>query len=138
RPDPAAEDVGIPDVHRVLTMRLGDLMKKTVLVSMCLGFLSCTDGTGLGKQGFPAGTGDPSVFNTPDGALKMYNTALAAFQYSVSDSLKEIGSPQAGTSHGAFMDYIIQSGLLTDELQLGTIDIGHTGNNHGIFSVYEA
>jgi hypothetical protein len=92
----------------------------------------------LNKQGFPAGTGDPSAFNTPDGALELYNTALAAFQYFAGDSLKETGSPLTSTRFGAFMDYIIQSGMLTDELQLGTIDIGNTGNNHGIFSFYEA
>lgn len=57
---------------------------------------ACTDMTG--SQPLPAGTSDPATIRTMAGARAMANTARAQFQYALST-------------------YLVESGLLTDELQ---------------------
>lgn len=87
--------------------------------------LACHDLSGLaGKQALPAGTPDPSSFNTPAGALGLYQNVLYGFQAAASNPQTTIGSSYTAGGFGVFVDYVLTSGLLTDELQGG--DFGGT------------
>jgi hypothetical protein len=81
-------------------LRPGQLfpLRGLVLVGVCLTFTlaGCKDLTG--SPGLPAGTPDPSTYNTPAGAIEMRNAAVFEFEQAL---------PQ----------YVVDAGLLTDELE---------------------
>ena len=82
------------------------------------GTVACNDLSGLtGKQQLPSGTPDPSTYRTPAGALALYQATLAAFQFSYGTGSASVGSSNTSTANGAFVDFMLASGLLTDELQ---------------------
>ena len=87
-----------------------------------VGVLGCHDLSGLaGTQSLPAGTPDPSVYHTPAGALALYQNATTSFQFSYGASSVSPGSGGTATNPGVFVDYVFESGLLTDELQAGNL-----------------
>ena len=87
--------------------------------------VACHDLSGLtGAQALPSGTPDPSVYRTAAGALALYQTVLANFQFFYGDSVKSLGGTTSNTREGAFVDFVFASGLFTDELQPG--DLGCT------------
>lgn len=90
---------------------LRGLASSTLLLSGA----ACHDLTNLaGKQTLPSGVSDPNTYHTPAGALQMYTGALYTFQASASNSV-------AAGSEGAFVDVVLASGVLTDELQAGNL-----------------
>jgi hypothetical protein len=97
--------------------------RSIAVLVMAIASVACNDLAGLaGKQSLPSGVSDPSTVNTPEGALEMYVGALYQFQYNVGSGA---GYHTTG-QNGAFVDFVIVSGLLTDELQAG--DLGGVPN----------
>src|ERR1035437_1471303 len=87
-----------------------------------LGPLACNDLSGLaGSQSLPSGTPNPSVYKTAAGALALYQTTVTPFQPSYASTAVQTAS------NGTFVDYVLASGMFTDELQEG--NTGATGNN---------
>jgi hypothetical protein len=86
----------------------------------CAG-LACNDLSGLtGKQSLSSGTPNPNSFNTPAGAYALYSGVLYKFQAFGGNPTTSIGSTiNTGSKDGAFVDFLLVSGLLTDELQEG-------------------
>jgi hypothetical protein len=81
---------------------------------MVCGGLACHDLSGLaGTQALPAGISNPNTYNTPAGALALYNGVISAFQMHTDTA----GSMDAGV----FVNFVLSSGLLTDELQSGNL-----------------
>lgn len=83
---------------RYTTMGLPDYPARRMIVAMVGlsgSLLACHDLAGT--QALPAGTQDPSYYNNAAGALAMRNTAIIGFA-------------------AALPDYIVTTGLLTDEL----------------------
>lgn len=104
----------------------GLLYQAALLLGTLSGALACHDLSGLtGTQQLPAGTPDPGAYHTAAGALALYQTTIATFQYSNGVTSTSLGSTSTSTAAGAFVDFVLRSGLLTDELQAG--DIGCTG-----------
>jgi hypothetical protein len=102
--------------------RLVRLASVISAVGLLAGSLACSDLSSLaGKQAFPAGTPDPNSFNTAAGAMALYQTELAAFQYAGGDTSAGIGGSHSIMHVGAFVDYIVNSGMLADELQSGLL-----------------
>lgn len=103
----------------------------TVIPSVCLVvFLSgCKDLTG--SPGLPAGTPNPSSYNTPAGAVGMRNAAIfqvvnAVPQYLIESGLltDELEDPETGISHGLQL----QNGqALVDPLDERILTVGTTG-----------
>jgi hypothetical protein len=86
------------------------------------GSLACHDLSGLaGTQQLPSGTPNPSTYNTATGALALYQNAIVAFQFNAGGTAQSIGGTELQSQPGAFVDFVLQSGLLTDELRDGTI-----------------
>jgi hypothetical protein len=82
--------------------------------------MACNDLSGLaGKQSLPSGTPDPNSFNTPAGAYALYQGVLYAFQASSGNPVPSINSDTTKSKGGTFVDFVINSGLLADELQAG-------------------
>jgi len=75
-------------------------------VTIMLGMSACKDLTG--SQGVGAGVTDPAQFQNPDGAIRLRNGTLAAYQ-------------------SAYRELIINAGLLTDELQVNTLNTTGSG-----------
>ena len=122
RSSPAASR-GLSRLRRRLVwrpLRLGGLLLASV------GTLACHDLSGLaGQHALPAGTPDPSVYHTAAGAIALYQMTVDAFQYTYGDTTTSLGGTTTGTGAGAFVDYVLESGLFTDELQAG--NLGCTG-----------
>lgn len=83
------------------------------LVGIVVGTVACSD---LSKTAFPAGVSDPNTYHTPSGALQLYAGAV----YSFAGGAVSNGSNLNGNS-GAFSTFVLESGLLTDELQAGNL-----------------
>ena len=83
----------------------------------------CHDLSSLaGTQQLPAGVPDPSVYHTAAGALALYQATIADFQYSKTYTYTQgQGQLVNSTGRGAFLNYVIPAGLLTDELQAGDL-----------------
>lgn len=83
----------------------------------------CNDLSGLtGKQALPSGIPDPSVYRNQAGAVALYQTAVAAFQFSYGDTVTGLDNGQQGhTQVGSFAQFMLASGLLTDELAAGDL-----------------
>ena len=80
--------------------------------------LGCNDLSGLtGKQQLPSGIPDPGTLRTRAGALAMYQGVLAAFQAGTATSAVSSGTSNSGT----FVNFMLTSGLLTDELASGDL-----------------
>ena len=94
---------------------------------LCLwGTLACHDLSGLaGTQQLPSGTPDPKSYHTAAGALALYQATVAAFQFSYGVQTPSVGGTSTNMNRGAFVDFVLTSGLLTDELQAG--DLGCAG-----------
>ena len=98
------------------------------------GAIGCRDLSGLtGKQALPAGVSDPNTLKTPAGALQMYTAALYTFQPGGGS-----GASDAGNREGAFVDFVLASGQLTDELtssQIGGSPLQYSGTSPAILDV---
>lgn len=106
-----------PGVPKVLP---GLLLLPSLLALVLVGPVACNDLSGLaGQQQLPAGTPNPSIYRTAAGALALYQTTLAAVQFTNGNSNASIGGTTSATQNGAFVDYALTAGLLTDELQSG-------------------
>ena len=95
-------------------------------ILLLLGVLACNDLSGLaGKQALPSGIPDPSVYRSPDGAMGLYQAALIAFQGGKGAAGGTGGGralgPTGTVSSGTFLEYVIDAGLLTDELSSGQL-----------------
>ena len=91
-----------------------------LLALVLAGAVACNDLSGLaGQQQLPAGTPNPSVYRTAAGALALYQTTLAAVQFTNGSPNTSIDGTTTSTHVGAFVDYMFTAGLLTDELQSG-------------------
>ena len=92
---------------------------------------ACSDLSGLtGKQQLPSGIPDPSTLKTRAGALAQYQSVLAAFEASGSISVNGgVGEPVKNS--GTFVQFVIVSGLLTDELESGNLG-GNQTNYTGV------
>ena len=94
-----------------------------------LGTLACHDLSGLaGSQELPAGTPNPAVYRSAAGAMALYQATLAAFRYSNGISTASIGGAKTDTTYGAFVDFVFNSGRLTDELQAGDLGCPDLGD----------
>ena len=103
------------------------LLISALVAGVVAGTVGCHDLSGLtGKQQLPAGTPDPRSFHTPAGALALYESTVTAFQASQGVTTASIGGGTTGTNAGVFVNFVFESGLLTDELQPG--DLGCTGS----------
>lgn len=97
-----------------------------VVGTLLVATLGCHDLSGLaGTQSLPAGTPNPNVYHTAAGAMALYQMTLAAFQPTYGVQTISLGGAGTDTTTGAFVDYMFQSGRLTDELQAG--DLGCAG-----------
>lgn len=72
-------------------------LMRRISVVLSFAMIGCKALTGDDAE-LPAGTNDPSTYNTPEGAVATYNQAVGQFQ-------------------DAFQDYVLVSGMLTDEFQ---------------------
>lgn len=98
------------------------LLRHVVLGSMLMTASACHDLSGLaGTQQLPAGIPNPAVYHTAAGALALYQTTVGSFQYANGVSTTSIGAGITDTTNGAFVDFVLGSGLLTDELQAGNL-----------------
>lgn len=107
----------------VLRTAMRTVSGTVILAGTLMSAVACNDLSGLaGSQPLPSGTPDPSSFHNEAGALAMYQAALYTFQYS-RNGATSIGGSSAlpGGADGAFVDYVLSSGLLTDELQAGNL-----------------
>lgn len=77
-----------------------------------------------GHQELPTGTSDPSTFHNAAGAQGLYNQTLYTFQ-----SATHLSNDTAASS-GVFVDFVLISGVLSDEL--------HAGNLNETFGAKEA
>jgi hypothetical protein len=96
-------------------------MGRSVLLGLlvCGAGLACHDLSGLaGKQQLPSGVPDPNSLKTRAGALAAYQSVLSTFQAS---SWIEASSIYPQVANGAFVDFVLISGLLTDELESGKL-----------------
>jgi hypothetical protein len=82
-----------------------------------VGTLACSD---LSRTAFPAGLSDPDTYHTAAGAQQLYAGAV----YSFTGGMGISGGPVTASINGdkgAFVHFVLESGLLTDELQAGNI-----------------
>lgn len=109
--------------------------RTTLFAGILTASLGCSSLTG--DQKLPAGTADPSSFNTPAGAVGMYNAALYAFVQAVQEDVLETG---------ALTDEITSTATehLNVTVHLGTLDQRSLpegsipGENHGYTEGYSA
>lgn len=79
------------------------------------GVMACSDLSGLaGSQQLPNGIPDPNTFNTPAGAIALYHMALYKFQ---AGTTVERDTTTMQQNPGAFVNYVLYSGLFADELE---------------------
>lgn len=93
----------------------------------CVTSVACGDlGRLAGDAELPTGVSDASATHTPAGAMQLYNGALYNFIAQ--------GGYSGNYSTGAFVDFVLASGLLTDELQAGNLGgsgLAYTGGAAG-------
>jgi hypothetical protein len=100
---------------------------------LCFVGLGCNDLSGLaGKQALPSGTPNPSSFDSPAGALALYHGVIFNFQQQGATTDTSVGSSISGNRIGAFVGFVLSSGLLTDELHAG--NLGGTQLNYSVTS----
>jgi hypothetical protein len=84
--------------------------------------LGCSDLSGLaGKQELPAGTPDPASLHNRSGALAAYQGVLALFQSNTRSQAASNGTISTFQSSGTFVEFVLNAGLLTDELASGRL-----------------
>jgi hypothetical protein len=94
----------------------------TVCLLILVVGLGCRDLSGLaGKQQLPSGIPDPNTLHTRAGALAAYQGVLAMFQSHASTVTRGNGDVSTGTGAGAFVEFVLNSGLFTDELESGDL-----------------
>ena len=97
-------------------------MARPLLAMLALAATACNLSSINGSGALPSGTVDPNTFHTPAGAMALYEGAIYTFQYApVSQTTPGPGGSIGSTSDGAFVDYMIASGLISDELQAGNL-----------------
>lgn len=95
-------------------------MPRAVLALLALGATACNLSSINGSQALPSGTVDPNSFHTPAGAMALYEGAIYTFQYSPASVTSSSGTASV-TTNGAFVDYMLTSGVISDELQAGNL-----------------
>jgi hypothetical protein len=93
--------------------------------------LACSD---LSNTAFPAGITDPHTYNTEAGALRLYEGAVYSFTGGAEMSAAVGGVGNINGDNGAFVRFVLTSGLLTDELQAGNLG-GTTADYLAGFSI---
>lgn len=104
-------------------MKRYQVVRIALVAGVLGGPLACNNLSELtGSTQLPAGTVDPSTFANPAGAMAMYENALYTFQYA-QISTQSVGGVSGATSgsFGAFLEYALESGVFTDELQPGNL-----------------
>jgi hypothetical protein len=95
---------------------------RVATIPLLAGMAACKLGNLVGANQLPSGTVDPSTFQNPTGAMAMYENAMYTFQYAQVTTQSVGGTSGAATgSNGAFVDYMLQSGVFTDELHAGNL-----------------
>jgi hypothetical protein len=80
--------------------------------------LSACNIQSIGASSLPPGVPDPTSLKNPAGAMEMYQGAIHAFEYS--EGVQTLGSG-AAASNGAFIQAMLSSGLVSDELSAGNL-----------------
>jgi len=88
---------------------------------LVLGATACNLSSINGSSSLPSGTVDPSSFHTPAGALALYEGAIYTFQYTPENITTGTAGQISQSTNGAFVDYMLASGLISDELQAGNL-----------------
>ena len=124
---------------RVFTDSHRTMWQRVLVAPLLVMTMACHDLAGLaGTQQLPAGTSNPNVYHTTAGALALYQAALAAFQYSYGVATTSIGGGQTDTTAGAFVDFVLMSGLLADELKAGDLGCADITCSPSAFDLFDA
>jgi hypothetical protein len=86
------------------------------------GFVSAAGCGDLSRTAFPAGISDPDTYHTSSGAVQLYGGAVYSFTGGAAISPNSDGAtPSLNGINGAFSQFVLESGLITDELQAGNL-----------------
>lgn len=120
-------------------MRSRVFMVPLVVAMLPLGvaMTACNLGELAGGNQLPSGTSDPGIYQNPAGALAMYNNTIFTFQYA-NVTTSSVGGTQGTTSgsNGAFINYMLESGVFTDELMAG--NLGGPPGQYSTIPVYDS
>lgn len=107
----------------------------TVVLLVLGGLLGCNELTG--HQPLPAGTQNPSFYNTPTGALSMRNAAVYDLEFALPSYLTDAGlltdeleSNQTGATAGALLQSSLPAGGSIDERILPELTSGDGPADH--------
>lgn len=97
---------------------LKTLVPRTFILVGLMSTVACSD---LSKTALPAGLTDPNTYNTEAGALRLYGGAVYTFTGGLGVSSATGLSNGLNGKNGAFSQFVLASGVLTDELQAGNL-----------------